>query len=86
MTELHSFFFLVELSPLVKVKNSKKIDLLPTGPGFFLVKVTESEVTVGNIREWETFFSMDDSKVRQMLRSVTQSYNRFMLHSLIKTR
>ncbi|CAH3114652.1 unnamed protein product [Pocillopora meandrina] len=32
------------------------------GPGFFLVKVTESEVTVGSIREWETFFSMDDSK------------------------
>ena len=29
----------------------------PTGPGFFLVKVSQDTVSVGHIREWDTFHS-----------------------------
>lgn len=41
------------------------IDLLLTGPGFFLIKISKSTVNVGHIKEWQTFFSVDDSEVRK---------------------
>lgn len=41
--------------------------MLSIGPGFFLIKISGSTVTVGHVNEWETFFSVDDSQVRNKL-------------------
>ncbi|PFX29993.1 Ubiquitin-like modifier-activating enzyme ATG7 [Stylophora pistillata] len=57
---LGDYFTPSQIASLQASYDSLSVDGL--GPGFFLVKVTESEVTVGNIQEWETFFNIDDSK------------------------
>ena len=57
--------FIFFLTALNHHRLSVRIDdLLPTGPGFFLIKVSQDVVTVDHIREWETFFSSSSSEVR----------------------
>ena len=38
--------------------------LSSTGPGFFLIKVSDDKVSLAHIKEWETFFSGGNSEVR----------------------
>ena len=38
--------------------------ILSTGPGFFLVKVSEGDIFVAHIKEWKEFFQEGDSEVK----------------------
>ncbi|KAJ7379526.1 Autophagy protein 7 [Desmophyllum pertusum] len=58
---LGDYFTPTQIASLQSSYDSLSADGL--GPGLFLVKVSESVVTVGRINEWETFFSVDDSEV-----------------------
>lgn len=38
--------------------------ILSTGPGFFLVKVSEGDISMAHIKEWKEFFQEGDSEVK----------------------
>lgn len=47
----------------------------PTGPGFFLVKVSQDAVSVGHLREWDTFHSGSQIEVSNNTLDVVFKYN-----------
>ena len=38
--------------------------ILSTGPAFFLVKVSEGDISMAHIKEWKEFFQEGDSEVK----------------------
>ncbi|XP_022783406.1 LOW QUALITY PROTEIN: ubiquitin-like modifier-activating enzyme ATG7 [Stylophora pistillata] len=74
---LGDYFTPSQIASLQASYDSLSVDGL--GPGFFLVKVTESEVTVGNIQEWETFFNIDDSKASIIISDLNLKLMRWRL-------
>lgn len=47
----------------------------PTAPGFFLVKVSQDAVSVGHLREWDTFHSGSQIEVSNTTLDVVFKYN-----------
>ena len=37
--------------------------ILSTGPAFFLVKVSEGDISMAHIKEWKEFFQEGDSEI-----------------------